>query len=176
MRFVLGAFAVFAVTIGAVLALHAAGYYPNYTDSMPRGLWRATDDPIQRGKPVLVCPPPSRVITAAREAGYLISGSCPSGLAPLLKPVVAVPGDRVAVTSAGVTVNGREIPNSGLLTQDGSGRRLPRAQIGLHTVAPGTVWVVSSFNPYSFDSRYFGPVQVAQVRGVARPIWLLGDS
>jgi type IV secretory pathway protease TraF len=34
--------------------------------------------------------------------------------------------------------------------------------------------VVSSFNPF-FDSRYFWPLPVDHVQGIARPLWVKGD-
>lgn len=175
MRFVLGALAAGAALVAALVGLNAAGFYPNLTDSMPRGVWRLTGAPIARGRVVLVCPPLVPAVKAAKAAGYLIRGACPGAVAPLLKPVVAVAGDRVEVSAAGVFVNGRLIANSGLIERDGKGRALPRGQLGSHRVPQGRVWLVSSHNRYSFDSRYFGPVPASQVRGVAAPVWLLGD-
>ena len=60
-----------------------------------------------------------------------------------------------------------------LIERDGEGRALPHGPLGTFTVPAGRVWLVSSYNPYSFDSRYFGPVALSAVRGVARPLWLL---
>jgi type IV secretory pathway protease TraF len=42
-------------------------------------------------------------------------------------------------------------------------------------VQPGHVWLAGSGHDRSWDSRYFGPVPVAGVRGVARPILTLGE-
>jgi type IV secretory pathway protease TraF len=39
-------------------------------------------------------------------------------------------------------------------------------------VPPGQVWLLSGHDSRSFDSRYFGPVPVANVQGVARPVWV----
>jgi type IV secretory pathway protease TraF len=39
---------------------------------------------------------------------------------------------------------------------------------------PGQVWLLSGHDPRSFDSRYFGAIPTANVRGVARPLWVLG--
>jgi type IV secretory pathway protease TraF len=40
-------------------------------------------------------------------------------------------------------------------------------------VAKGEVWVISSYNPLSFDSRYFGPVPISRIEGFARPLFIL---
>ena len=40
---------------------------------------------------------------------------------------------------------------------------------------PGEVWLFSSYSAGSFDSRYFGPVVLASVRGIARPVVVIGD-
>jgi type IV secretory pathway protease TraF len=40
-------------------------------------------------------------------------------------------------------------------------------------VGSGDIWVLSGHDPRSFDSRYFGPVPVANVQGEARPLWVL---
>jgi type IV secretory pathway protease TraF len=37
---------------------------------------------------------------------------------------------------------------------------------------PGELFLLSTTNPASFDSRYFGPVRADAVLGVAHPIWL----
>jgi type IV secretory pathway protease TraF len=42
---------------------------------------------------------------------------------------------------------------------------------GRYLVAPGELWLVSTRLPNSWDSRYLGPITIAQVRAVARPIW-----
>jgi conjugative transfer signal peptidase TraF len=93
----------------------------------------------------------------AISGGYRSSGSCQDGALPLVKPVVADSGDIVEFSAGGMAVNGRLLPNSAPLTTDSKGRPLIPWPFGRYTVAPGTVWVASSYSPKSFDSRYFGP-------------------
>jgi hypothetical protein len=38
------------------------------------------------------------------------------------------------------------------------------------------VWLLSSYDPGSFDSRYFGPVPAANIRGQAIPVLIAGDA
>jgi type IV secretory pathway protease TraF len=78
----------------------------------------------------------------------------------------------VMVTRSGVTVNGVPVEDTMPLDRDGTGRRLQPFPAGAHSVPPGQIWLLSSHQPLGFDSRYFGPVPAANVRGVARPVWV----
>ena len=89
---------------------------------------------------------------------------------PLLKPIVAKAGDVVDVSDHGIAVNGSLLRNSAPLRVDTKGRPLPAWGFGCYVVAPGTVWVASSYNPRSFDSRYFGPVPISAIRDYVHPL------
>jgi conjugative transfer signal peptidase TraF len=102
--------------------------------------------------------------TLAIVRGYRDSGICPDGAAPLLKPVVAKPGDVVELSARGISVNGALLSNTAPLSKDGKGRHLKPWPFGRYVVASGTVWVASSYHPRSFDSRYFGPISTAAIR------------
>lgn len=175
MRFLPICAAFAATVVTGTIAVRHAGFVYNHSASMPIGVWQVQHRPAGRGDVVLVCPADTVLFRAARQAKYLLHGTCPGGFAPLLKPVAAVAGDQVRVTAEGASVNGRRVANTRLQRVDGAGRLLPRNQVGLHTVAPGEVWLLSSYNAYSFDSRYFGPLPVASVRGVAHPIMVEGS-
>jgi conjugative transfer signal peptidase TraF len=143
----------------------------NSSPSLPIGLYVTT----QEGGANLAefCPSePFGDLAIAR--GYRDAGNCRDGAAPLLKPVVARPADVVELSDRGLTVNGRILPNTAPLPTDTSGRPLSPFQFGRHVVQPGTVWVASSFNPRSFDSRYFGPVQSSAIRHYLRPLLTAG--
>jgi conjugative transfer signal peptidase TraF len=90
-----------------------------------------------------------------------------------VKPVAAVAGDLVTVTSQGVAVDGKPVANTKPFAEDEAGRPLRPVPIGVYRVAPGEVWLLSGHDPRSFDSRYFGAVPAANVTGVARPIWVV---
>lgn len=164
--------AVFAV--GATVtagAAYAAGYRINLTPSMPVGVWHVSGDGhFGRGDVVWVCPPNTSPIREAHRFGFIPSGLCPSGFSPLLKPVVAVEGDAVTLSAEGLIVNGSLVPNSAPARMNARGQFLPRLRLGSYVVRPGEVWLISSYNPASFDSRYFGPVSAALVDGRAHPI------
>jgi conjugative transfer signal peptidase TraF len=143
----------------------AAGYRINLTPSMPLGLWRVvapSPTDYQRGQGVMVCPP--------MDAPFLPRGSCSLGMQPLLKQLVALPGDIVTVTSAGVSINGGPLlPHSAPLSQDSAGRPLPQ-QLGTWRLTG--YWLYGAGSPRSFDSRYFGEVPAAALGGVVQPVVL----
>lgn len=163
-----------ALTVGGLVAGHSLGLRWNKTESLPPGVYQVTEiDPatIQRGSMVMACPEQSPVQLDARERGYLPFGfGCPGGFAPLFKIAMAVPGDVVEVTPAGITINGNPVANSSRLEADSEGRALPPLPAS-GTVPPGMVWLLSDYAPRSWDSRYFGPVPLDTVQGLARPVW-----
>jgi conjugative transfer signal peptidase TraF len=168
------AFATLASVFGGLAAAAAGGVRWNSSASMPLGLWLLTpaDSAIRRGEIVAACPPDMIAIREAALRGYIPAGRCPDGLEPLLKTAAAVAGDMVMVTRSGVTVNGVPVEDTMPLDHDGTGRLLRPYPAGAHSVPPGQIWLLSSHQPLGFDSRYFGPVPAANVRGVARPVWV----
>jgi len=164
-----------AVVIAGLAGANAAGLRVNATPSMPLGLWRMVPDhaALRRGDVAVVCLPDTALVRAGTERGYIPPGNCPGGFEPLVKPIVATAGDIVAVSAAGVAVNGQEVHGTAQLTHDSAGRPLRPVPAGAYPVARGEVWLLSGHDPRSFDSRYFGPVPEADVQGIARPLWVL---
>lgn len=165
-----------AVALAVILYL-ALGFRDNTTESMPTGLWqeKMRQNPLVRGEIVSVCPPDTELFRRARERGYLESGSCPAqggGFAPLIKPVAAVAGDVVVVSAEGIAVNGQALQQSRPQFKDSFGRELPQLPQGVYRVGPGEIWVVSTCNLKSFDSRYYGALSETQVRGELAPVWV----
>jgi conjugative transfer signal peptidase TraF len=137
----------------------------NLSPSLPLGLYVRTST----GTLIEFCPSePYASFSLLR--GYRDSGTCPDGGAPLLKPIVAAAGDDVDFSTAGLTVNGTPLRNTAPLAVDTKGRSLQHWQFGRGKVASGTVWVASSYNARSFDSRYFGPVAESAIRSRLRPV------
>lgn len=148
------------------LAARHHGFVLNTTASGPKGLWqRAPDAPIERGRWVLFCLDPKHEFVRA----FVSRGVCPNGLEYFLKPVVALPGDAVVIDRSGVTVNGSPIAGSAPLPADAAGNPLPRFAMN-GPVDPGTAVVISTHSPQSIDSRYFGPIALADVVSVAVPV------
>ena len=160
MLIAVGAFA------GLFLACAAAGVRFNTTESLPLGIYVTT---VGETNLVEFCPPEPFASMALRR-GYRTRGNCPDGGMPLLKPVVAVAGDLVSFSTLGIAVNGHLLENTAALGADSYGRALPQRRGGIYDVAPGTVWVASSYSLRSFDSRYFGPIPLAAIREHVRPL------
>jgi conjugative transfer signal peptidase TraF len=162
---------------GAVLALAAlsaaaasAGVRINTSYSLPLGLYVTTEDAVA---PLIEFCPVEPYATESGKRKYRTHGTAgPGGAVPLLKPVVAVPGDRVVTAADGIRVNGRLLPKTAPLFRDAAGRTLRPWPFGSYVVEEGTVWVASTYNPGSYDSRYMGPIKVAQIRARLRPLWL----
>lgn len=162
---------VLGVTSLGTAAAYAMGYRVNTTSSVPIGVYRIEGVPEGRGQIVAYCPPDTATFRMARDRGFVPGGmACPGGYRPLFKPIAAVAGDVVAIGADGISVNGAGLPNTRSRARDSEGRPLPRVGAGRYRVAPGEVWLVSSYSPRSFDGRYFGAVPASGIIGVARPI------
>ena len=163
-----------AAGIAAAIIAQAAGVIINATPSMARGVWQRTDQPLTRGVVVIACPPPTATLELGVDRHYLGDGDCPSRYEPLIKPIAAMPGDTVVVRpSGGIEVNGTPLNNSRILRNDEAGRLLPGVPAGTYTVAPGHVWLISTYSPLSFDSRYLGSVPISSIRGTVKPLWTI---
>jgi len=158
----------------AVTLTDRAGLRINHTPSLPVGLWRIAplSGPLARGAIVSFCPPATAILSVARARGILGPGRCPGGVEPILKPVVAIAGDRVSLGADSVTVNGRPIPGSRRLGADGAGRPILAIPLGDDIVGESAFWALSTDHPGSFDSRYFGAARTAGIIGVATP-WIV---
>jgi conjugative transfer signal peptidase TraF len=166
-RIVLAIFATSAVLVGA------AGVFDlrvNWTDSMPRGIYQRMEPVFERGAWVAVCLE-GRAAKLARGRGYVIDGPCASGLAPVFKRVVGVPGDRIEVAAGGVVVNGAAVAHSELQEVDSQGRSLEHAAEGEFVLPEGHFFVMGMNPSRSWDSRYFGAVSAHQIVAGARPLW-----
>jgi conjugative transfer signal peptidase TraF len=139
------------------LAFDAAELRINTSESLPVGLYRVAPT----GAFVEFCPD-DHGLSARRH--YRVRGACPDGAAPLLKPVAAGHGNEIALSSAGMAVDGKLLPKTAPLSRDSEGRPLSHWPYGTYTVAAGTLWVASTYNSRSYDSRYFGPIPESAVR------------
>ncbi len=154
--------------------LIACGYRIVTTHSVPMGLWKTEPltRPLQKGDIAWWCPPDTAVSRLAKQRGYYPEGDCPGGYPHVMKPVAALPGDTVVIDNQGVKINGQRLANSESRDRDLRGNALQAMRSGAYQVASGSVWLLSSFTAESFDSRYFGPVSMTQVHGLAYPVWV----
>jgi len=168
---------------GAAAALLCVGRF-NTSASLPRGLyvelprgWRGRAP--ARGELVVACAP-AAAGELARRRGYLGDGPCAAGAAggaaALGKVVLAVGGDEVAFGEDGLAVNGRAVAASRAQGRDMAGRPLAHVPFGRRRLAPGELWLFAPYHPRSYDSRYFGPVGAAAVRGWLIPAIVAADD
>ena len=160
------------LSAGSLAATAAiGGVRINTSYSLPLGIYVRTHDPDSR---LIEFCPVEPFATESSERGYRTHGSaCADGAVPLLKPIVAVAGDRVVLSDEGMCVNGRLLPKTAPLFRDAAGRSLHPWPFGVYVVEDGAVWVASTYNRGSYDSRYMGPIKISQIRARLRPLWLL---
>ncbi|MBN6739862.1 S26 family signal peptidase [Acidithiobacillus sp. MC6.1] len=166
-----------AVIAACVVAWNHGDWRLNLSPSEPMGIWSATPitsaTRLRPGDVVTLCPNlPVGFHYAWLRAGPTVSNACQSGIAPFIKTIVAGPGDVIHETNQGVTINGRYLSHSRPLTWTTSHPRVRLPQWrGTTTLKPGQFWAYGAGDPaYSFDSRYWGPLHRADVRGMSQPV------
>lgn len=152
--------------------VHRFGLRLNTSYSLPMGLYLRTAD---LSAPFVEFCPEGRFAIESSERGYRTPGFCPDGAVPLLKPVVARPGDIVDVSRSGIAVNGLLLPQTAPIDQDRFGRKLEPWPAGRYSVGDAAVWVASSYNAGSYDSRYMGPIPTRLIRARLGPLWTYGQ-
>ena len=131
----------------------------NPSESAAIGWYRVvTVGDISRGDLVISNLPVAAKRMAA-ERDYL-----PAGL-PVIKTVWALGGDTVCVHGSNLAVAGHA--PLAILTEDRQGRPLRAWREDCTVLGPEDVFLASPRTPDSFDSRYFGPVNVSDVIGRA---------
>jgi conjugative transfer signal peptidase TraF len=158
---------------GVVQIAERAGIRINHTASLAPTVWRVTptQGPLRRGQIVSFCPPDNAIIRQARARFYLGFGPCSGGIEPLLKRIEALGGDRVSLDDEGVAVNHVRVAGTRVLHTDRWGRPIAGIGAGIWLIDADAFWAGSTAHPDSFDSRYFGPVPLSRVIGVAVPLY-----
>jgi conjugative transfer signal peptidase TraF len=159
---------VFLIALLLLCSAIAAGLRINGTPSFPLGFYFAIRKRPEKGDLVFVAPPPLSLFTLAKERGYFNVAYSPTR--HLLKRLAAVAGDRVTIDPDGVEVNGIRLANSAPYNHDGAGRPLRPYVLKDHILVPNEVLLMSDYNPASFDSRYFGPLQATTIESVIKPL------
>jgi conjugative transfer signal peptidase TraF len=137
----------------------------NPTDSVPRGWYRVSsidNAAALHVDSIVLARLPADVASLAGQRGYL-----PNGMS-ILKRVGAVAPQSVCVRGQTVRVDGAVVATA--RPQD-SARRPLQAWAQCRPLAAGELFLLSETNQASFDSRYFGPIVVSAVLGIARPLW-----
>ena len=154
--------------VGSALIGLAALVTPRYrvlynaSDSAPRGWYVLVPTNDVRLGTLVFAQLPENAATLAAERGYL-----PNSV-PILKQVAATRGDYVCTKNRVLTIN--DVPTGRALESDGAGRRLDY-WTHCRSLEDGELFLLGTGNAASFDSRYFGPVNVAAITGRAIPLW-----
>jgi len=156
--------AVAALTVPMLVPFQVRIVY-NPSDSVARGWYLIAPMPdttaLHPGRIVLARLPVG-VAAFAAQRGYL-----PEGV-PILKRLGAVAPQWVCVQDRMVRIDGATVAT--VRAHDGAHRPMPLWS-SCRLLAGGELFLLSSTNPASFDSRYFGPIDAAMVLGVAHPLW-----
>ncbi len=134
----------------------------NASESVPIGLYNVQPAGTLAVTNLVVAMPPEPLGIFLAEGGYL-----PLGV-PLIKRVLAVPGQSVCRNKLLISVDGIEI--GAALARDRRGRALPIWQ-GCQVIAQGELFLMNWDEPASLDGRYFGPIPLSAIVGRAEPIW-----
>ena len=139
----------------------------NVTASAPIGLYRVISSRSLRRGDLVVIRPAAPLARFLAERGYLPLG------APLIKPLAALPGQRVCRAGDLVHIDGALVAKA--RSRDRRGRSLPVWR-GCRTLLHGQVFVLNPAREDSLDGRYFGAVPVSSVIGLATPVWVSSGS
>lgn len=134
----------------------------NASASVPIGLYQVTPATHLSVTDLVVALPPASLAAMLADEGYL-----PRGV-PLIKRVLALPGQTVCRTGIFITVG--NILMGSAREKDHNGRPLPSWQ-GCRVVATDHVFLMNWDEPSSFDGRYFGMLPISAVLGRAEPLW-----
>ena len=166
--------AVSASAFGLMFTGLHLGLVFNYTHSAPFGLYGAIPESAHTRRdpaPFIFFCPDVRWPSMKGQPNYRSPmRTCPDGFSPLIKPVVAWPGDTVETTPQGIMVNGVFLEHTLPLTYDSAGSAIHPYPYESYRVQKDQLWAVSSFSPRSFDSRYFGPIPIRSVHLWIRPL------
>ena len=134
----------------------------NASRSVPIGLYSV--EPVRQlaVTNLVVAAPPEPLAVFLAERGYL-----PLGV-PLVKRILALPGQSVCRNDLAISVDGIDIGMA--LARDRHDRALPGWQ-GCRVIAQGEVFLMNWDEPASLDGRYFGPIPSSAIIGRATPLW-----
>lgn len=139
----------------------------NYSNSFPVGLYfnRNFKD-IERGKLYIFCPEYDEKMQFAEQNGFWgnINKSC--GKTPkYLKKALGLPYDKVIIKDNGVYINGQLISNTEIILKKKAYNK--DLEFILET---DEYFMLSDYNKYSYDSRYFGVIKKHQIKKEVVPL------
>ena len=163
--------ALFAVGAGVIL-FSMLNFRINLSGSMPIGIYQKRRlTTIHQGDIIAFCLPVSMAVIG-QSRGYIGSGTCPGDTSSLVKTVIALPGNRLVLSSKFIQVNGINYLAPQQRT-DHLGRPVIHWIKNRRYQNNKKIWVYGSRDPiHSWDSRYFGGITFNNIRGVYKPLWV----
>ena len=137
-------------------------YLWNVSESVPIGLYRLRPIGSLTVTDLVAVRPPEPTATFLADGNYL-----PRNV-PMLKRVLALPGQTVCREHLTITVD--EIAMGIARERDGRSRPLPVWQ-GCRVIASGQVFLMNWQSADSLDGRYFGALPANAILGRAEPVW-----
>ena len=158
---------IFTTFVATGLLLSTVGgmtprYVWNASSSVPIGLYHVQPATELIVTELVAVRPPDLLAAFLDLDGYL-----PIGV-PMLKRVLALPGQTVCRNGLKIAVEGIDVGDA--QERDGRGHPLP-VWHGCQVIADGDVFVMNWQSADSLDSRYFGPLPASAVIGRAVPVW-----
>jgi conjugative transfer signal peptidase TraF len=150
------------VVVSTIAVRPAPRYIWNASESVPIGLYRLHPTGRLAVSELVAVQSPEPLATFLADRGYLPRGT------PLLKRVLALPGQTVCRDQLAITVD--KIEMGAVREHDRSGRPLPVWQ-GCHVIADGEVFLMNWRSADSLDGRYFGALPTSAIMGTAEPLW-----
>ncbi|WP_334446671.1 S26 family signal peptidase [Bradyrhizobium sp. AZCC 1610] len=151
-----------ALLAGPIVAQPCPIYIWNSSASVPVGLYRVRPAGNHYVTELVVVRPPAPLASYLDLNGYL-----PTGV-PMLKRVLALPGQTVCRNGSTITVDGIAVGEA--RERDSRDRPLPVWE-GCDVVDDGKLFLMNWQAADSFDGRYFGMMPATAIVGRARPVW-----
>lgn len=153
--------------LAVVITTQLLGVVINITPSMKEGVYTKAKGKIETGDVVSFClNNPYQQLGLERH--YLESGHKCNGTDPLIKQVIAIPGDDVVLTDDAIEVDGvRYFYKTS--HEDSFRRSLAVYPRGNYLNTSG-YWLIGTHAMNSWDSRYWGPISKDQILEKVRPV------
>lgn len=138
-------------------------YIWNASASVPLGLYGLQPSNTRYLGELVAVVPPEPLATFLADGSYL-----PRGV-PMLKHVLALPGQTVCRSGPTIFIDGIAIGSA--RERDGRGRLLPTWQ-GCRLIGAGELFLMNWQSADSLDGRYFGAIPSSAVIARASPVWI----
>ncbi|MBL6612459.1 MAG: S26 family signal peptidase [Reyranella sp.] len=142
---------------------HTPLFMWNASASVPLGLYRLHRSKARYLGELVAVLPPDPLATFLANGSYL-----PRGV-PMLKHVLALPGQTVCRVGSSIFVD--TIAMGDARERDSRGRPLPVWE-GCRVIADGQLFLMNAQSTDSLDGRYFGPISSSAVIARAQPVWI----